>query len=89
MFTTRHLAFLGAALLAGTLLASPAHADAARTMGDFNFDGVVGLDDFNILAGRFGTVLAAPTTSSSSSPFGGTRIGDGDRADDSLDDMLA
>ncbi len=39
MFTTRHLAFLGAALLAGTLLAAPAHADAARTIGDFNFDG--------------------------------------------------
>ncbi len=56
------------------------------TQGDFNYTGNVNLDDFNILAARFGTVLAAPARSS---PFGSNPIGESDRTDDSLSELLA
>ncbi len=43
MFTTRHIAALAAAVIAGALLTLPTamagHADAARAIGDFDFDG--------------------------------------------------
>ena len=44
------------------------------------------LDDFNILASRFGTVVAPAGASAAS--FAQTRIGDAD-ADDAIEDLLA
>jgi hypothetical protein len=55
--------------------------------GDFTYDGVANLDDFDVIAAKFGTVIAgasADTTSlprgssvrSTGSPFGGSSIGD-------------
>ncbi len=57
------------------------------SQGNFNYDlaGNVGLDDFNILAARFGTVLAA---SGRTSLFGSDPIGNSDRTDDSLSELL-
>ena len=45
------------------------------TRGDFNYDGTVNPEDFNVLAGRFGAVLAPAT-----SIFGGSRGGSTPRA---------
>ena len=57
------------------------------TQGDFNYDGTVNLDDFNILASRFGTVVGPSNTSLS--PFGQSRIGDADPDPDARDELLA
>ncbi len=55
------------------------------SQGDFNYDGVVDLQDFNILASRFGSVgpAAAPARAPATSVFGGSRIGE------DLDDLVA
>ncbi len=59
------------------------------SQGNFNYDpaGTVNLNDFNILAASFGTVLAAPPASASL--FGSSAIGELDRPDDSLSELLA
>jgi hypothetical protein len=57
--------------------------------GDFNYDGTVNLQDFNILASRFGTVVAS--TAPARAPAFGDRTlpKDADTDDDVVDEALA
>ncbi len=56
------------------------------SQGDFNYNGMANLEDFDILASRFGTVLAAPARRPL---FGSNPLGESDRTDDSLSELLA
>ena len=58
------------------------------SQGDFNYDGTVNLADFNILASRFGTVLATSSTGAASSPFGTSSAGELDDEAGTLDELL-
>ena len=60
------------------LAANFGRSGATFRQGDFNYDGRVNLEDFNILASRFGTALASPAGAPDGLKLGDDTDGRGD-----------